>query len=84
MIVVKFGLSGFLREGSLIGSLMDAGIMPIIQTFGKQSLFNKYMNIYYNDAKGYVVSSHHATTLMENLFAILFWQHILKDKNRLQ
>jgi hypothetical protein len=84
MLVIKFGQCGFLREGALIGSLMDARPMPIIQPFGQQSLFNKYVDSYYNDANGSVGSSPHATTLMANLCAILFWQRIFKDKHRLQ
>lgn len=84
MLVIKFGQCGFLREGAIIGSLMDARPMPIIQPFGQKSLFNKYVDSYYNDANGSVGSSYHAKTLMANFCAILFWQRILKDKHRLQ
>ena len=58
--------------------------MPIIQPFGQQSLFNKYVDNYYNDANGSFGSSYHTKTLMANFCAILFWQRILKDKHRLQ
>ena len=37
--------------------------MPIIQPFGQQSLFNKYVDSYYNDANGSVGSSYHTRTL---------------------
>eukprot|EP01018_Ginkgo_biloba_P006190 Gb_19794 [translate_table: standard] len=79
MLVIKFCQYGYLREGALIGSLMDARPMPIRQPFGQQSLFDDYLESYYKCTYESVGSAQKETILMSNLCAIQFWQHVFKD-----
>jgi len=47
MFVLSSVNVGFLREGALIDSLMDAGPMLIIPPFRQQYLFNRYLDNYH-------------------------------------
>ncbi|XP_057822066.2 DExH-box ATP-dependent RNA helicase DExH8 isoform X2 [Cryptomeria japonica] len=84
MLVVKFGQCGFLREGAVIGSLMDSRPMPIVQPFGEKSLFNSYVECYYKDESGSSGTTQNETILTANLCAVQFWQRVFKDKHRLE
>lgn len=85
MLILKFGGMGMLREGILLGVLMDTQPLPILRPFGQDILFGKYTDNYYSrDNKNTVLNGRKEVVSMANLCAFQFWQRIYKDKLRLK
>ncbi|XP_058212705.1 DExH-box ATP-dependent RNA helicase DExH8 [Rhododendron vialii] len=85
MLILKFGGMGMLREGILLGVLMDTQPLPILRPFGKDILFGMYTDNYYSgDNKNTVLNGRKEVVSMANLCAFQFWQRIYKDKLRLK
>ncbi|KAI8574747.1 hypothetical protein RHMOL_Rhmol01G0378000 [Rhododendron molle] len=85
MLILKFGGMGMLREGILLGVLMDTQPLPILRPFGQDILFGMYTDNYYSgDNKNTVLNGRKAVVSMANLCAFQFWQRIYKDKLRLK
>ncbi|KAF7153298.1 hypothetical protein RHSIM_Rhsim01G0284800 [Rhododendron simsii] len=85
MLILKFGGMGMLREGILLGVLMDTQPLPILRPFGQDILFGKYTDNYYSgDNKNTVLNGRKEVVFMANLCAFQFWQRIYKDKLRLK
>ncbi|KAJ9547681.1 hypothetical protein OSB04_020224 [Centaurea solstitialis] len=85
MLILKFGEAGMLREGIIIGILMDTQPLPIIRPFGQEALFNKYTNNYYNeDSKISGLMGRKEVIFMANFCAYQFWQRTFQDKLRLE
>ncbi|KAJ8623215.1 hypothetical protein MRB53_031744 [Persea americana] len=82
ILALKFGEIGQLREGILIGILMDEQPLPILQPFGEQILSTMYIDNYFEGNIKH--SSRKKVTLMGNLCAFQFWQRVFKDKQRLE
>ncbi|XP_015577233.2 DExH-box ATP-dependent RNA helicase DExH8 [Ricinus communis] len=84
-IVLKFGDVGLLREGILIGILMDIQPQPILHPFGEEHLFAEYAYHYYGgDCNNMVRIGRKEMILMGNLCAYKFWQRVFKDRHRLE
>ncbi|CAL9101918.1 unnamed protein product [Musa acuminata var. zebrina] len=82
VLALKFGEIGMLQEGILIGILMDVQPSPIFQPFGSQNL---YVDNYFEDDKSNELPMGKKETIfMANLCAFQFWQHVFKDKHRLE
>ncbi|CAL5437258.1 unnamed protein product [Camellia sinensis] len=77
MIILKFGDMGMLREGILLGVLMDAQPLPILRM---QSTLNCY---YSGDDKSTALTGRKEMVFLANLCAFQFWQRVYKDKLRL-
>lgn len=85
VLALKFGEIGLLQEGVLISILMDVQPLPILQPFGNPTLTTKYLDNYFEvDAKNTLQSGKKETALIGNLCAFQFWQHVFKDKRRLE
>ncbi|XVF32773.1 hypothetical protein REPUB_Repub17cG0111500 [Reevesia pubescens] len=85
VLVVKFGEVGMLREGILMGILMDTQPLPILHPFGDKDLFTEYLNCYYcGDSGNIVLTSQREVAFLGNLCAFQFWQRVFKDKHRLE
>lgn len=82
VLVLKFGDIGMIREGILLGIMMDTQPLPIIHPFGEDELFAKYIDCYYGDRA--ILAGRKEMEFMANFCAFQFWQHIFKDKNRLE
>ncbi|XP_058762358.1 DExH-box ATP-dependent RNA helicase DExH8-like [Vicia villosa] len=82
VLVLKFGDIGMIREGILLGILMDTQPLPIIHPFGEDELFAKYIDYYYSDRA--ILAGRKEMEFMANFCAFQFWQHIFKDKYRLE
>ncbi|MQM01561.1 hypothetical protein Taro_034320, partial [Colocasia esculenta] len=81
VLALKFGEIGFLREGILVAILMDVQPLPIIQPFGQQTLYAEYLDGYFG---GDAEIGKKENVFMGNLCAFQFWQHVFKDKHRLE
>lgn len=85
MLILKFGGMGMLREGILLGVLMDTQPLPILRPFGQDILFGRYTDNYYSgDNKNTVLNGRKEVVSMANLCAFQFWQRVYKDKLRLK
>ncbi|XVE77617.1 hypothetical protein DITRI_Ditri13aG0077600 [Diplodiscus trichospermus] len=85
VLVVKFGELGMLREGILMGILMDTQPLPILHPFGDEDLFTEYINSYYcGDSDNIVLTGRKEISFLANLCAFQFWQLVFKDKHRLE
>ncbi|GFY98712.1 zinc finger (CCCH type) helicase family protein [Actinidia rufa] len=85
ILVLKFGDMGMLREGILLGILMDTQPLPILRPFGKDVLFGKYTDCYYSgDNKNTALIGRNEVLYMANLCAFQFWQCVYKDELRLR
>lgn len=82
VLVLKFGDIGMIREGILLGIMMDTQPLPIIHPFGEDELFAKYIDCYYGDRT--ILAGRKEMEFMANFCAFQFWQHIFKDKYRLE
>ncbi|KAK7344430.1 hypothetical protein VNO77_14013 [Canavalia gladiata] len=82
ILVLKFGDIGMLREGILLGIMMDTQPLPIIHPFGEDELFAKYVGCFYGDRT--ILTGRKEIEFMGNFCAFEFWQHIFKDKYRLE
>lgn len=85
VLILKFGDKGMLREGILLGILMDTQPLPILRPFGQDLLFSEYYNSYYSgDSKKTGLTGKKEVSFMGNLSAFQFWQRVFKDKHRLE
>ncbi|KAF5744138.1 hypothetical protein HS088_TW08G00734 [Tripterygium wilfordii] len=85
VLVIKFGDCGMLREGILLGILMDIMPSPILHPFGEEHLFAEYTNCYFSgDCDKTVQIGRREALSMANLCAYEFWQRVFKDKHRLE
>ncbi|CAH2057623.1 unnamed protein product [Thlaspi arvense] len=85
ILVVKFGEMGMLREGILLGVMMDTQPLPINRPFGDDSLFLEYVDHYFGgDSSKTISGGRREVVLMANLCAFQFWQRVFKDKHRLE
>lgn len=84
VLVLKFGEIGMLREGILLGILMDTQPLPILHPFGDDALFAEYTGCYFGgDGNNRLLTGRKEMLIMGNLCAFQFWQHVFKDKQRL-
>lgn len=85
VLTLRFGETGLLREGILLSILMDVQPLPILQPFGHQTLFTKYVDNYFRtESSNTLQIGKKETILMGNLCAFHFWQRVFKDKHRLE
>lgn len=85
MLVVKFGAIGMLREGIVLGIMMDMQPQPILRPFGQESLFMKYVDDFFSgDIRTTGLSGKKEVICMANSCAFEFWQRAFKDKCRLE
>ncbi|XP_024967059.1 DExH-box ATP-dependent RNA helicase DExH8 isoform X2 [Cynara cardunculus var. scolymus] len=85
MLILKFGEEGMLREGIIIGILMDTQPLPIVRPFGQEALFSKFINNYYNeDSKITGLMGRKEVIFMANFCAYQFWQRTFQDNLRLE
>ncbi|KAF3557512.1 hypothetical protein F2Q69_00010241 [Brassica cretica] len=85
ILVVKFGEMGMLREGILLGVLMDTQPLPINHPFGDDAQFLEYVDHYFCGESSKTISGgRREMVLMANLCAFQFWQRLFKDKHRLE
>ncbi|KAI3693525.1 hypothetical protein L1987_76469 [Smallanthus sonchifolius] len=85
MLIVKFGEAGMLREGIIIGILMDTQPLPIIHPFGQEALFSEFTDGYYNqDGKVTGSMGKKEVIFMANFCAFQFWQRTFQDNLRLE
>ncbi|CAM8987819.1 unnamed protein product [Rhodiola kirilowii] len=84
VIIVKFGDLGMLREGILLGILMDTQPLPILRPFGEDNTFATYSDSYYVGGTRKELSGKKELNIMANLCAYQFWQRVFKDKQRLE
>ncbi|XP_059625675.1 DExH-box ATP-dependent RNA helicase DExH8 isoform X2 [Cornus florida] len=86
VLILKFGDMGMLREGILMGILMDTQPLPILRPFGQEILFEEYIECYYStdNNKGTALTGRKEVVYMANLCAFQFWQRMFKDKHRLE
>ncbi|KAK1316402.1 Zinc finger CCCH domain-containing protein 4 [Acorus calamus] len=85
VLVLKFGEIGLLREGILIGILMDLQPLPILQPFGEQSLCRMYLESYFEGSNESLAQiGKKENIFLGNFCAFQFWQCVFKDKHRLE
>ncbi|XP_020538355.1 DExH-box ATP-dependent RNA helicase DExH8 isoform X2 [Jatropha curcas] len=85
VLLLKFGDIGLLREGILMGILMDLQPLPILHPFGEEPLFTQYACRYFGgDCNNIVKIGRKEMILIGNLNAYQFWQRVFKDKHRLE
>ncbi|KNA11553.1 hypothetical protein SOVF_134020 [Spinacia oleracea] len=85
VLILRFGGAGMLREGILLGILMDMQPQPIIRPFGQENLFMEYTDSYFSvSGENPSVSGRKEVVCLANLCAYQFWQRVFKDKHRLQ
>ncbi|KAJ7977567.1 putative ATP-dependent RNA helicase [Quillaja saponaria] len=85
VLVLKFGDLGMLREGILLGILMDTQPLPVLHPFGEEYLFTKYIEAYFGgDGKNRVLNGRKEEVFMGNLCAFQFWQRVFRDKHRVE
>lgn len=83
LIILKFGEMGRLREGILLGVLMDTQPLPIVRPFGQENLYVKYTeSFYFGSCKDNGLTGKKEVSLMANLNAFQFWQRVYKDNIR--
>ncbi|KAK9281663.1 hypothetical protein L1049_004566 [Liquidambar formosana] len=58
VLVLKFGDIGMLREGILLGILMDTQPLPILRPFGQENLFAEYTDCYFSGDEDILNSVH--------------------------
>ncbi|KAK4717475.1 hypothetical protein R3W88_015813 [Solanum pinnatisectum] len=85
ILIVKFGAIGMLREGIVLGILMDMQPQPILRPFGQENLFMKYIDDFFSgDSSTTGLSGRKEVICMANACAFQFWQRAFKDKHRLE
>ncbi|XP_057963886.1 DExH-box ATP-dependent RNA helicase DExH8 isoform X2 [Malania oleifera] len=84
VLIIKSGDIGMLREGILLGILMDTQPLPIIHPFGQEILFTEYTDSYLGGYGNKALSGRKEVIFMANLSAFHFWQRVFKDKHRLE
>ncbi|WOG83786.1 hypothetical protein DCAR_0102964 [Daucus carota subsp. sativus] len=84
-IILKFGGIGLMRDGILLGILMDTQPLPILRPFGQNNLSTKYTASYYSgDSTETGLTGKKEEALVGNFAAYQFWQHVFKDKYRFE
>ncbi|KAL5561461.1 hypothetical protein UlMin_031208 [Ulmus minor] len=83
VLILKFGDIGMLREGILLGVVMDTQPLPIVRPFGDENLSTKYAEYYFNGGNS-GLSGRKEIIFMANLCAFQFWQRVFKDNHRVQ
>ncbi|XP_071699588.1 DExH-box ATP-dependent RNA helicase DExH8-like [Rutidosis leptorrhynchoides] len=85
MLILKFGEAGMLREGIILGILMDTQPLPITHPFGREAMFTKFISDYYTqDGKLAGSICKKEVIFMANFCAFQFWQRAFQDKLRLE
>lgn len=87
VLILKFGERGMLREGILLGILMDTQPLPILRPFGQDNLFTEYTDCYFGgdgENSSTAFTGRKELVFMSNLCAFQFWQRVFKDKHRLE
>ncbi|CAN6468365.1 unnamed protein product [Victoria cruziana] len=85
VLSIKFGASGMLREGILLGVLMDVQPLPVHYPFGQHQLFSEHLGQYFKyDSRGIVSADRKELLLMGNLCAFEFWMRVFKDEQQLE
>ncbi|RZC94123.1 hypothetical protein C5167_016818 [Papaver somniferum] len=85
VMILKFGDIGLLREGILMGILMDTNPLPVRRPFGQDQLFAEYIASYFGgDDESSVLTGKKEIISMGNLCAYQFWQRAFKDKHRVE
>ncbi|KAI3932389.1 hypothetical protein MKW92_043921 [Papaver armeniacum] len=85
VMILKFGDIGLLREGILLGILMDTNPLPVRRPFGQDQLFAEYIASYFGgDDESSVLTGKKEIISMGNLCAYQFWQRAFKDKHRVE
>ncbi|CAL2281207.1 unnamed protein product [Prunus armeniaca] len=85
LVVLKFGDIGMLREGILLGILMDTQPLPILHPFGDEILFAEYADSYFCGDDGNTgLNGRKEMVFMANLCAFQFWQRVFKDNHRVE
>ncbi|GMN37996.1 hypothetical protein TIFTF001_007280 [Ficus carica] len=85
VLILKFGAIGMLREGILLGVLMDSQPLPIIRPFGDEILGTEYTDCYFReDNSNTGLNGRREIQLMGNICAFQFWQRVFKDKHRVE
>ncbi|XP_071921506.1 DExH-box ATP-dependent RNA helicase DExH8-like [Coffea arabica] len=85
VLILKFGDLGMLREGILVGILMDMQPLPILRPFGQEYLHVDYSSNYYSeDSRSTGLTGRKEVLCMANLGAFQFWQLVFKDNCRLE
>ncbi|XLS96581.1 hypothetical protein HN51_039320, partial [Arachis hypogaea] len=80
VLVLKFGNAGMIREGILLGIIMDTQPLPILHPFGEEILFSKHIASYFTDRT--ILAGRKEMEFMANFCAFEFWQHLFRDKYR--
>uniref|UniRef100_A0A803L9U4 RNA helicase n=1 Tax=Chenopodium quinoa TaxID=63459 RepID=A0A803L9U4_CHEQI len=82
VLILRLGGAGMLREGILLGILMDLQPQPIIRPFGQENRFMEYTDSYFAvNGENPSLAGRKEVVCMANLCAYQFWQ---RDKQRLQ
>ncbi|XP_008235089.1 PREDICTED: DExH-box ATP-dependent RNA helicase DExH8 [Prunus mume] len=85
LVVLKFGDIGMLREGILLGILMDTQPLPILHPFGDEILFAEYADSYFCGDDGNTgLNGRKEMVFIANLCAFQFWQRVFKDNHRVE
>ncbi|XP_021775397.1 DExH-box ATP-dependent RNA helicase DExH8-like [Chenopodium quinoa] len=85
VLILRLGGAGMLREGILLGILMDLQPQPIIRPFGQEIRFMEYTDSYFAvNGENPSLAGRKEVVCMANLCAYQFWQRVCKDKQRLQ
>lgn len=85
ILILKFGDIGMLREGIILGILMDMQPLPIFRPFGQENLHVEYTsNFYTGDSESPGSIGKKEMLYIGNLCAFQFWQRVFKDKYRLE
>ncbi|PON65915.1 Zinc finger CCCH domain-containing protein [Parasponia andersonii] len=85
VLILKFGDIGMLREGILLGVLMDTQPLPILRPFGDEHLSTEYIDCYFSEDSGNSgLTGRKEILVMGNLCAFQFWQRVFKDKLRIE
>ncbi|KAI7751903.1 hypothetical protein M8C21_002630 [Ambrosia artemisiifolia] len=85
MVILKFGEAGMLREGIIIGILMDTQPLPIIRPFGQETLFSEFTDGYYSQhGKLTGLMGRKEVIFMANFCAFQFWQRTFQANLRLE
>ncbi|XLR14049.1 hypothetical protein S83_041987 [Arachis hypogaea] len=76
VLVLKFGNAGMIREGILLGIMMDTQPIPILHPFGEDILFAKHIASYFTDRT--ILAGQKEMEFMANFCAFEFWQHLFR------
>ncbi|KAL3827824.1 hypothetical protein ACJIZ3_016626 [Penstemon smallii] len=84
VLILKFGDIGMLREGILLGILMDLQPLPILRPFGQENQFMELTDSYYSGNSKNITLGRKEVLYIGNFCAFQFWQRAFKDKWRLE